>query len=106
MNRRQFLQGILASGASPILFNGCATGFLANRKVNVAIIGCGRISSEFEMPCVFARPELARIVAVCDLDRKRAYYAKYASSMRITTVLESMSTPTTRRSVRARISTP
>jgi len=76
MQRRNFIKGIVASGAAPLLFNGCATGFLANRKLNVAVIGCGRIASTFEMPGVFKRPDLARIVAVCDLDLKRAHFAK------------------------------
>ena len=39
MDRRQFLTGILASGSAPILFGGCASKFLANRKINVAVIG-------------------------------------------------------------------
>ncbi len=38
----------------------------------MAVIGCGRISTEFEVPGVLARPDIARIVAVCDLDMKRA----------------------------------
>ena len=74
-DRRSFLGGVIAAGASPFLLNGCATCFCANRKVNVAIIGCGRISTSFEIPCVLARGDIARIVAVCDLDKKRAAYS-------------------------------
>ena len=44
----------------------------SNSKINVAVIGCGRISTEFEVPGVLARSDIARIVAVCDLDMKRA----------------------------------
>ena len=72
MNRRQFLGGVLASGAAPLLFNGCATGFLVCRKVNVGVIGYGRIASSFEVPSVLARKDIARIVAICDLDSRRA----------------------------------
>ena len=43
MNRRQFLKGVIAGGAAPFLFNGCATGFFANRKVNIGVVGFGRI---------------------------------------------------------------
>ena len=50
INRRNFLGGVIAAGATPVLFNGCACGFRANRKINVAIIGCGRISNSFEIP--------------------------------------------------------
>ena len=44
MDRRQFLCGALASGAAPLLFGGCAGKFLANRKINIGVIGYGRIA--------------------------------------------------------------
>ena len=87
-NRRGFLGGILAAGAAPMLMNGCCT-FCANRRVNVGIIGYGRIASTFEVPGVLARPDLARIVAVCDLDARRAKFGaeriekKYADGTKI-----------------------
>ena len=74
--RRGFIGNVLAAGAAPMIFGGCATGFMSNRKINVAVIGCGRITSHFEIPCVLARRDIARIVAVCDLDRSRANFAK------------------------------
>ena len=76
MNRRNFIGGMLAAGSAPMIFGGCCTGFCANRKINVAVIGCGRIASTFEMPCVLNRTDVARIVAVCDLDSRRAKFAK------------------------------
>ncbi len=39
--------------------------------INVASIGCGRISTIHDMTCI-ARYAGARIIAVCDLDKKRA----------------------------------
>jgi len=78
LNRRGFLGGILAAGTAPVLFSGCAEGFFANRKANVAIIGCGRIANSFEIPGVLRCLDLARIVAVCDLDTKRSAYSKAA----------------------------
>ncbi len=72
MQRRTFLKDMLAVGVAPILFGGCASKFMANRRVNVGIIGYGRIASSFEVPCVLRRKDIARIVAVCDLDSKRA----------------------------------
>ena len=74
MNRRGFISGMLATGTAPMLFSGCCNGFCANRKINVAVIGCGRISNSFEVPGVLARKDVARLVAVCDLDSKRAKY--------------------------------
>ena len=71
MKRRDFIAAGLAAFGAPLLFGGCRT-FRGNSKINVAIIGCGRISTEFEVPGVLARPDIARIVAVCDLDMKRA----------------------------------
>ena len=71
MKRRTFLKTGFAAVGMPLLFGGCRT-FRSNSKVNVAIIGCGRISTEFEVPGVLARTDIARIVAVCDLDMKRA----------------------------------
>ena len=70
------MQSMLAAGSAPLIFGGCANGFFANRKANIAIIGCGRISNSFEIPGVLKRPDLARIVAVCDLDSKRTAYSK------------------------------
>ena len=76
LSRRTFLGGMTAAGAAPLLFSGCATGFLANSRARIGVIGLGRIATSFEIPCVLARPELARIVAVCDLDSKRVDNAK------------------------------
>ena len=63
VTRKSFMKGMFAAGSAPMLFAGCANGFFANRKINVALIGCGRISSEFEMPCILKRPDAARLVA-------------------------------------------
>ena len=76
INRRGFIGGMLATGTAPMLFSGCCTGFCASRKINVAVIGCGRISNSFEIPGVLKRKDIARLVAVCDLDSKRAAYSK------------------------------
>ena len=74
-NRRGFIGGVLAAGSAPLLFVGCAGLFKGNSRINVAVIGCGRISNEFEIPCVLARKDIARIVAVCDLDSRRRDFA-------------------------------
>jgi len=75
MNRRQFLAS--SAFAAPIILTpGCATRFLANSRLNVAVIGCGRIASSFEIPGVLERSDIARIVAVCDLDDLRVKFTK------------------------------
>ena len=76
MNRRGFLGGMLAAGSAPLIFGGCAQRFSANNKINVGVIGCGRIATSFEIPGVLRRKDIARIVAVCDLDDIRPVNAQ------------------------------
>ena len=71
MDRGEFIKAGIAAAGVPALIGGCRS-FGGNSKINVAVIGCGRISTEFEVPCVLERADIARIVAVCDLDMKRA----------------------------------
>ncbi len=76
IGRRGFLRGA-AFASAPLVLPGCAAlTFSSNEKIRVAVIGLGRIASTFEMPGVLARPDLARIVAVCDLDSRRVDFAK------------------------------
>ncbi len=76
VNRRGFLKGA-AFASAPLVLPGCAAlTFSSNEKIRVAVIGLGRIASTFEMPSVLKRPDLARIVAVCDLDSRRVDFAK------------------------------
>ena len=74
MNRRQFL-GTASAAAFPFIFPGC-TGlnvrkFAANEKVNVGVIGIGRISTTMDIPLAIKYTDLCRFTAVCDLDSKR-----------------------------------
>jgi len=59
-----------------------------SKKIHVAHIGCGRIAHEMDLPGII-KHDLARYVAVCDLDSKRlanakeyieAHYAKQTGS--------------------------
>jgi len=45
--------------------------FAPSNRINVASIGCGRISTSHDMTGV-SRYAGARIIAVCDLDKNRA----------------------------------
>ena len=80
VTRRGFMQagGIAgAMAAMPNLIPARVLGQAAPSKlINVGIIGCGRISSTMEMPGLFKLTDMARIVAVCDLDSKRLAFAK------------------------------
>ncbi len=85
-SRRQFLKtASIAAGAIafPTIITGCATGSSpfakrtsANSRINIAQIGCGRIGRTMDIPGVMKHPDLARIVAVCDLDSVRLADAK------------------------------
>lgn len=76
INRRQFLGGATAF-AFPTIIPASVLGDAAPSKlVRVGIIGCGRISTGFEMPGLLDLPNLCRIVAVSDLDEKRMLRAK------------------------------
>ena len=79
VSRREFLgNSVMATLGTSIAFNFPAivpaSVFGKNAPsnlINVASIGCGRISTAHDMTCI-ARYQGARIRAVCDLDKKRA----------------------------------
>ena len=76
VSRRSFMKSMLAAGSAPVLFNGCATGFFACRKINVGVIGYGRIAHTMDVPGVQQFTDRCAITAVCDLDSKRLAYGK------------------------------
>lgn len=83
-SRRGFLKKALAGTVTSSL---AITGFptivpasvfgknAPSNRINVGAIGTGRISRDHDMPGIW-KHEQARIVAVCDLDQKRANDAK------------------------------
>ena len=76
MNRRSFLGSALAAGTFPILFNGCTTAFVANRKINIGVIGYGRIAHTMDVPGVQQFTDRCVVTAVADYDTTRAEYGK------------------------------
>jgi myo-inositol 2-dehydrogenase/D-chiro-inositol 1-dehydrogenase len=75
--RRGFLKTSVLGTAGLIVLPNILTGaskISPNRRINVCQIGCGRMGSG-DMEDVMAFP-LARMVAVCDLDSKRAGLAR------------------------------
>jgi predicted dehydrogenase len=77
--RRRFLKdslgataGVIAAGSFPLIVPSSVFGKASpSNRINVAAIGTGRISRIHDIPEVLKNP-LARIMAVCDLDSKRA----------------------------------
>jgi myo-inositol 2-dehydrogenase/D-chiro-inositol 1-dehydrogenase len=72
--RRHFLQSIVRSGAGLAVLPGLlparvSVAGTANRKIQVAQIGCGRMGRS-DMGNILTQP-IARVVAVCDVDRNR-----------------------------------
>ena len=65
------MKAALAAGSAPVLFNGCATGFLACRKINIGVVGFGRIAHSMDIPNTIKYTDLCRFVAICDLDATR-----------------------------------
>ena len=80
LSRRVFLKVSLASAAGGIACPSIVPSsvFGANapsNRIHVGQIGCGRIANDMDIPGVL-RQDIARIVAVCDLDSKRLQMAK------------------------------
>lgn len=76
MQRRSFLKSIVAAATGPMLFNGCSTGFFACRKINIGVIGFGRIATTMDVPYAIKHLDKCRFVAVAEVDAKRREYGK------------------------------
>src|SRR5450756_1017189 len=80
LSRRQFLKTSLAGGAGaallPTIVPSSVFGAGApSNKIQIGQIGCGRIAHDMDMPGIL-KHDIARIVAVCDLDSKRLEQGK------------------------------
>lgn len=81
LSRRHFLKGgatLAAAMSFPAILTSRtqAAAAAAVKPLRVLQIGCGRIAKEMDLPGVLKHPELARIVGVCDVDKKRMEQAK------------------------------
>ena len=73
--RRQFLQSVLVSTtgafALPTILPASVFGQNGpSNKIHIGQIGCGRIANEMDLPGIL-KHDVARVVAVCDVDSKR-----------------------------------
>lgn len=89
MKRRIFLKNTLATTAGAFVFPSIIPAQVMGRnspsnKINIGIIGCGRIARNHNLPEILDY-DIARVIAVCDVDSKRlangkelveSYYAK------------------------------
>ena len=80
ISRRHFLKastfGAMGAAAGPLIVPSTLFGQSApGQKIQIAQIGCGRIARTMDLPGIL-KHDLARIVAVCDLDTKRLADAK------------------------------
>ena len=76
LSRRSFLASALAAGSAPFLLSGCAASFLACRKINIGVIGYGRIAHTMDVPGVQQFTNRCVVTAVADFDTVRAAYGK------------------------------
>jgi len=95
MKRRLFLKNAMATAAgtfvAPAIIPSHAAGTTSpGDRINIGQIGCGRIAREHNLPEIL-KYDTARVIAVCDVDRKRMadgkkmieeYYAKKTGSTR------------------------
>src|ERR1035441_4226163 len=80
LSRRQFLKTSLAGAAGaamlPTIVPSSVLGADASsNRIQIGQIGCGRIAHDMDMPGIL-KHDMARIVAVCDVDSKRVQHAK------------------------------
>jgi predicted dehydrogenase len=79
-NRRHFIKASMAASAGiagfPTILPSSVFGAEApSKKIHVAQIGCGRIAHEMDLPGIL-KHDIARVMAVCDLDSKRMAHAR------------------------------
>ncbi len=80
VTRRQFLKASLAGAAGALAFPTIVPSSVfgqnaPSNRIQIGQIGCGRIAHTMDLPGVL-KHDLARVVAVCDLDSKRLAMAK------------------------------
>lgn len=80
LSRRQFLKFSAAGAAGAMVFPAIVPSSVfgasaPGKKIQIAQIGCGRIAATMDLPGIL-KHDVARVIAVCDLDSKRAGLAK------------------------------
>src|SRR5437016_3707608 len=78
--RRSFIKASMATSAAiagfPTIVPSSVFGADApSKKIHIGQIGCGRIAHEMDLPGIL-KHDVARVVAVCDVDSKRVAHAQ------------------------------
>lgn len=82
IHRRQFLRltvggaGAVALGFPTIVPSRVRGAAAPGRVIQIGQIGCGRIAQDMDLPGVLKHPSLARVIAVADVDSRRADVAR------------------------------
>src|SRR6476661_5433646 len=80
LSRREFVKTSFAAAAGSLAFptiipSSVLGADAPSKKIQIGQIGCGRIAHEMDMPGIL-KHDVARVIAVCDLDSKRLDHAK------------------------------
>ena len=80
-SRRNFLRLSLAGAGGALTFPTVIPASVLGQdapshKVQIGQIGCGRIANEMDLPGILKHHQVARVIAVCDLDTRRLQLAK------------------------------
>ncbi len=82
-NRRNFIKGMVAAGAAPMIVPSSVLGATApSNLLQIAILGCGRIGRSMDLGGCVANQDLAMLTTVCDPDRVRLEAMKELVSQR------------------------
>ena len=72
IGRREFMKGVLASGLFPAIVPSTVFGSDApSNKLQIALIGCGRIGTTMDISGIARNEDLAMLTTVCDVDAAR-----------------------------------
>ena len=77
ISRRTFLKSSAAVGQAVVATSTFGSSFRApaTERVNVAMIGCGKMANDYHLPQLLAQPDV-QLVAVCEVDQTRRERAK------------------------------
>ena len=83
ISRRGFLGGVIAAGAAPAIVPASVFGDTApSNKLQIALIGCGRIGTSMDIGGLAANQDLAMLTTVCDCDSVRLANMKNVAEQR------------------------
>ncbi|MBQ8111754.1 MAG: Gfo/Idh/MocA family oxidoreductase [Kiritimatiellae bacterium] len=83
ISRRGFLGGVIAAGAAPAIVPASVFGETApSNKLQIALIGCGRIGTSMDIGGLAANQDLAMLTTVCDCDSVRLANMKNVAEQR------------------------